>query len=105
VSGINQVWLADITYIRIRNGFVYLAAILDAYSRRVIGYAISTHLETSLTLRRFVWRSLVAIRHLASSITPTKGCSTLQENTSRNSIETDSGSAWPVVATRTRTLP
>jgi len=37
VSGINQVWLADITYIRIRNGFVYLAAILDAYSRRVIG--------------------------------------------------------------------
>jgi transposase InsO family protein len=37
VSGLNQVWLADITYIRIRNGFVYLAATLDAYSRRVIG--------------------------------------------------------------------
>jgi len=50
VSGTNQVWLADITYIRIRSGFVYLAAILDAYSRRVIGYAISTGLETSLTL-------------------------------------------------------
>ncbi len=51
VSVMNQVWLADITYIRIRNGFVYLAAILDAYSRRVIGYAISTSLETSLTLK------------------------------------------------------
>jgi len=51
VSGMNQVWLADITYIRIRNGFVYLAAILDAYSRRVIGYAISTGLETYLTLK------------------------------------------------------
>ncbi len=50
VSGMNQAWLADITYIRIRSGFVYLAAILDAYSRRVIGYAISTGLETSLTL-------------------------------------------------------
>jgi putative transposase len=50
VKRINQVWLADITYIRIRTGFVYLAAVLDAWSRRVIGYAISTSLETSLTL-------------------------------------------------------
>lgn len=50
VGGMNQVWLADITYIRLRNGFVYLAAILDAYSRRVIGYAISRSLETSLAL-------------------------------------------------------
>jgi putative transposase len=48
VITINQVWLADITYIRIRSGFVYLAAVLDAFSRRVIGYAISTRLETSL---------------------------------------------------------
>ena len=37
---LNQVWLADITYIRIRTGFVYLAAILDAFSRKVIGYAL-----------------------------------------------------------------
>jgi len=51
LSGMNQAWLADITYIRIRNGFVYLAAILDAYSRRVIGYAISAGLETSLTIK------------------------------------------------------
>jgi len=50
ISHLNQVWLTDITYIRIRTGFVYLAAILDAYSRRVIGYAISTGLETALTL-------------------------------------------------------
>jgi transposase InsO family protein len=50
ISWLNQVWLADITYIRIRTGFVYLAAILDAYSRKVIGYAISHGLETELTL-------------------------------------------------------
>jgi len=50
ISQLNQVWLADITYIRIRTGFVYLAAILDAYSRRVIGYAVSTALDTTLTL-------------------------------------------------------
>jgi putative transposase len=47
---LNQVWLSDITYIRIRTGFVYLAAILDAYSRKVIGYAVSTRLDTALAL-------------------------------------------------------
>jgi len=50
INRLNQVWLSDITYIRIRTGFVYLAAILDAYSRRVIGYAVSTALDTTLTL-------------------------------------------------------
>jgi transposase InsO family protein len=51
ISRLNQVWIADITYIRIKTGFIYLAAILDAYSRRVIGYAVSTSLDTSLTLK------------------------------------------------------
>ena len=51
IKCINQVWLADITYIRIRTGFVYLAAILDAYSRKVIGYAVSGALDTALTLQ------------------------------------------------------
>jgi transposase InsO family protein len=51
ISRLNQVWLSDITYIRIRTGFVYLAAILDAYSRKVIGYAVSTTLDTALTLQ------------------------------------------------------
>jgi putative transposase len=61
VSRMNQVWLADITYIRIRAGFVYLAGILDAFSRRVIGYAISVNLETSLTLEAL--RMAFAHRH------------------------------------------
>jgi len=51
INRLNQVWIADITYIRIRTSFVYLAAILDACSRRVIGYAISTSIDTALTLR------------------------------------------------------
>jgi len=50
VSRLNEVWLADITYIRIRNGFVYLAAILDAFSRKVVGYCVSPHLDTTLSL-------------------------------------------------------
>ena len=65
VSQLNQVWLADITYIRIRRGFVYLAAILDAYSRRVIGYAISASLETSLAIDAL--RMAIVTRHPAPS--------------------------------------
>lgn len=49
VTGINQVWVADITYIRIMTGFVFLAVILDVYSRRVIGWALSKHIDHELT--------------------------------------------------------
>jgi transposase InsO family protein len=51
IRRINQVWLADIIYIRIRTGFVYLAAILDAFYRKVIGYAIPTRLDNTLMLQ------------------------------------------------------
>jgi putative transposase len=50
VRTINQVWVADITYIRIRSSFVYLAAILDLYSRRIVGWAISKRIDTELCL-------------------------------------------------------
>ena len=49
VTGINQIWVSDITYIRIGTGFVYLAVILDVYSRRVIGWAISKKIDQNLT--------------------------------------------------------
>jgi transposase InsO family protein len=50
VIAINQVWVADITYIRIVSAFVYLAVILDLYSRKAIGYAISRQIDTNLSL-------------------------------------------------------
>lgn len=50
VTGINQVWCSDITYIRILTGFVYLAIIIDIYSRRIVGYAIGKILSPELTL-------------------------------------------------------
>lgn len=50
VDGLNQVWVADITYIRITSCFIYLAVILDIYSRKVIGWALSRRLDTELTL-------------------------------------------------------
>ena len=50
VDAPNQLWVADITYIAIAAGFVYLAAILDAWSRRVVGYAIRRSVDARLTL-------------------------------------------------------
>jgi transposase InsO family protein len=49
-SGVNQLWIADITYIRLRAEFVYLAVLLDAFSRRVIGWALGRTLEAGLAL-------------------------------------------------------
>jgi transposase InsO family protein len=46
-TAINQLWVADITYIRLRTEFVYLAVVLDAFSRRVIGWALGRTLERS----------------------------------------------------------
>jgi putative transposase len=50
VTRLNQVWVSDITYIRIGTGFVYLAVILDVFSRRVVGWAISKSLTHSITI-------------------------------------------------------
>src|SRR5262249_21281823 len=48
VHATNQAWVADITYIRIRSSFVYLAAILDLYSLRIVGWPISNRTDTEL---------------------------------------------------------
>jgi putative transposase len=50
VSGINQLWRADITYIRLLEEFVYLAVVLDAFSRRAIGWALESTLEAQLAV-------------------------------------------------------
>ncbi len=50
LSGLNQLWVADITYIRLLHEFVYLAVLVDAYSRRCIGWSLGRTLEAELTL-------------------------------------------------------
>lgn len=60
------VWVADFTYIRIATGFCYLAAILDACSRKVVGYAISRRIDTPL--------ALAALRSAIESRRPAAGC-------------------------------
>jgi putative transposase len=49
-TAINQLWVADITYIRLRTEFVYLAVVLDAFSRRLIGWALGRTLEAELAM-------------------------------------------------------
>jgi putative transposase len=51
LSGLDQLWVADITYIRLETEFVYLAVVLDAFSRRVIGWALDRTLEASLAVQ------------------------------------------------------
>ena len=50
LTGINQLWVADITYIRLRQEFVYLAVVLDVFSRKVVGWALDRTLTTRLPL-------------------------------------------------------
>jgi putative transposase len=50
IDGPNQLWVADITYVAVVEGFAYVAVILDAWSRRAVGYAISRSIDVRLTL-------------------------------------------------------
>ncbi len=50
LTGINQLWVADITYVRLPREFIYLAVILDVFSRRCVGWALGRHLDATLTV-------------------------------------------------------
>ena len=65
-DGPNQLWVADITYVAIAVGFVYVAVILDAWSRRVVGYAISRSIDARLTI--------AALKAAIRSRRPPAGC-------------------------------
>ena len=64
--GPNELWVGDITYIRTRSAFVYLAVILDAWSRRVFGYAVSRQVDTRLTI--------AALHATLTDRQPPRGC-------------------------------
>lgn len=66
LTGPDQLWVADLTYIRIAASFVYLAVILDAWSRRVVGYAVARHMDVRLTL--------AALRAAIDDRQPPPGC-------------------------------
>ena len=62
----NQLWVADLTYVAIPGGFVYLAAILDAWSRKVVGYAISRSMDARI--------AVAALKAAIKSREPARGC-------------------------------
>ena len=65
-DGPNQLWVADITYVAIQAGFVYVAVILDAWSRKVVGYAIGRSIDVRLTLAAL--RSAIEKRRLSTAV-------------------------------------
>ncbi len=65
LTGLNQAWVADITYIRLPTAFVYLACVLDAYSRRCVGWQLSREIDTTL--------ALAALNHALATRCPSPG--------------------------------
>jgi transposase InsO family protein len=66
LTSINQLWVADITYIRLNEEFVYLAVVLDAFSRRLLGWALEHYLEAELALAAL--RMALAQREITSGL-------------------------------------
>jgi putative transposase len=66
LDGPNQLWVADLTYVAIPDGFVYLAAILDAWSRKVVGYAISRSMDARM--------AVAALKGAVHGRAPVAGC-------------------------------
>jgi putative transposase len=66
VCGPNQLWVADLTYVAVTAGFVYVALIMDAWSRRIVGYAIGCRIDARLTLAAL--EAAIGARH------PPPGC-------------------------------
>jgi putative transposase len=66
LTGINQLWIADLTYIRLGREFVYLAVILDAYSRKVVGWELARQMTTTLT--RTALKRAIAARQPAPGL-------------------------------------
>jgi len=65
LNGINQLWVADITFVRLQQEFVYLAVILDAYSRKVVGWALDRSLAAQL--------AITALQNAISNRAPSPG--------------------------------
>ena len=102
-TGPDQLWVADLTYIRLLTGFVYLAVILDAWSRRVVGWAISRRIDADL--------ALAALEAAIAGREPPPGCLHHSDRGSQYASEpyrkrlggTGSGARWGGAATRTTT--
>jgi putative transposase len=80
LTGRNQLWVADLTYVAIPGGFAYVAVILDAWSRRVVGYAIGRSIDARL--------ALAALKVAIASRSPSAGCVHHSDRGSQYAAET-----------------
>ncbi len=81
VCGPNQLWIADMTYVRLKAEFVYLAVVLDAFSRKVVGWSVDRTLQSKLPIMRYKGRLRIDNRLLGSFTIPTEVCNTLAKVT------------------------
>src|SRR5208282_4202724 len=99
--GPNRLWVADITYIPTWAGFLYLAVVLDAFSRRIVGWAMETHLRTELVLEAL--NMALAQRRPAGppagSIIPTRAACTLRSPSACAAKRLGCGRRWVQPAT------
>jgi len=100
IDGPNQLWVADITYVAIVDGFVYVAVILDAWSRRVVGYAISRSIDVRLTLAAL---NAAIERRQVASITQTAVRNTLHRAIGKPCFVTAWSARWAGAAILTIT--
>ena len=89
-TGANRLWVADITYVAIAVGFVYVAVILDAWSRRVVGYAISRSIDARL--------ALAALQAAIRSRRPPEGCIHHSDSEVLIAALTEASIAAPIVS-------
>ena len=88
--GPDELWVADLTYIRLTTGFVFLAVVLDAWSRRVIGYASAISWTRASAWPRSTPRSIFGARGPASFTIPTAGFNTRLKHTAHGLLPTAS---------------
>ena len=84
-SGPNQLWVSDITYVALPTRFVYVAVLLDAWSRLIVGYAIGRSIDARLTV--------AALRAAIDRRKPPPGCI---HNSDRNMLLRSTGSFLPI---------
>jgi putative transposase len=67
LSGLDQLWVADITYVHLLEEFAFLAVVLDAFSRRVVGWALKGHLRASLATAALEMALVVRLKQMQPS--------------------------------------
>jgi putative transposase len=93
VTAPNRVWVSDLTYLRTLTGFVYLAVVLDLYSRRVVGWSVSANADAGVSVEALRRALPCDLRPAGCSTTATAACTTPAATTRRSSPPTASPAA------------